>query len=227
MKRTTLLTAAVAAAVLAAGSAGLAQETTQDPHHPPAGSEAQPEGNTPQLPMQNDQQGMMGMMRMMDMAQMMQMMQMMNMMGGGGAPGPAGMGMEKMDPAGMAMVNHVEGRIAFLRVELKITDAQAGAWDAFAGALRDNARRLDEAGKAHHGDQAAAPTLEQRLAAQEQWLSARLEGVRAISAAFGHLYDALSPEQRKSADDLLAMHMGLMPVGMKPMGMMQMGSAGQ
>lgn len=224
MKRTTLLTAAVAAAVLAAGSASLAQETTQDPHHPPAGSEAQPEGNTPQLPMQNDQQGMMGMMRMMDMAQMMQMM---NMMGGGGAPGPAGMGMEKMDPAGMAMVNHVEGRIAFLRVELKITDAQAGAWDAFAGALRDNARRLDEAGKAHHGDQAAAPTLEQRLAAQEQWLSARLEGVRAISAAFGHLYDALSPEQRKSADDLLAMHMGLMPVGMKPMGMMQMGSAGQ
>lgn len=219
MKRTTLVTATVAAAVLAAGSASLAQETTQDPHHPPAGSEAQPEGNTPQLPMQNDQGGMMCMM---DMAQMMQMMNMM-----GGAPGPAGMGMEKMDPVGMAMVNHVEGRIAFLRAELKITDAQASAWDAFAGALHDNAKRLDEAGKAHHGDQAAALTLEQRLAAQEEWLSARLEGVRAISAAFGHLYDALSPEQRKSADDLLAMHMGLMPAGMKPMGMMQMGGAGQ
>ena len=62
---------------------------------------------------------------------------------------------------------------------------------------------------------------------QEQWLSARLEGVRAIKATFGHLYDALSPEQRKSADELLAMHMGLMPGPMKPMDMMQMGGTGQ
>ena len=225
MKRTNLFLAAVAAAVLASGSASLAQDqSSQDPHHPAAGSEAQPEASTPQLPMQNDQSGMMGMMRMMDMAQMMQMM---NVMGGGRMPGQAGMGMEKMDPAGMAMVNHVEGRIAFLRAELKITDAQAGAWDAFASALRDNAKRLDEAVKAHHGDQAAAQTLEQRLAVQEQWLSARLEGVRAIKATFGHLYDALSPEQRKSVDELLAMHMGLMPGPMKPMDMMQMGGTGQ
>jgi hypothetical protein len=224
MKHTKLLTAAVAAAVLAAGSASLAQDqSAQDPHHAAAGSEAQPEAGTPQTPVQNDQAGMMGMMRMMDMAQMMQMMNMM----GGGSPGQAGMGMEKMDPAGMAMVNHVEGRIAFLRAELKITDAQAGVWNAFASALRDNAKRLDEAGKAHHGDQAAAQTLDQRLAAQEQWLSARLEGIRAIKATFGHLYESLSAEQRKSAEELLAMHMGLMSGPMKPMGMMQAGGTGQ
>src|SRR5262249_50834350 len=146
------------------------------------GSETLPDTNAPQLPMQPDQSGMMGMMRMMDMAQMMRMM---NMMGGGNAA-LSGMGMERMDPAGMTMIGHVEGRIAFLRAELKITDAQAGAWDAFANALRDNAKRLDEARKAIPGD-ASSQTLEQRLAAQEQWLSARLEGIRAIKPAFGGL----------------------------------------
>ena len=222
MKRMKLL-AAVTATVLAAGSASLAQDQTlNDPHHPAAGSETQPGANAPQLPVQNDQSGMMGMMRMMDMAQMMQMM---NMMGGGDMSGPTAMGMERMDPAGMAMISHVDGRIAFLRTELKITDAQAGTWDEFAKALRHNAAQLEEAGKAHRGGQAAAQTLEQRLATQEQWLGARLQGVRAIKATFEHLNSVLSPEQRKTADELLPMHMGLMPGGMKSMGMMQMGGA--
>jgi hypothetical protein len=161
------------------------------------------------------------------MMNMAQMMQMMTMMGQGGAAGQASMAMEKMDPAGMTMIDHVEGRIAFLRAELKITDAQAGTWEQFATALRDNAKRLDEVRKAHHADDGSSKTLQQRLAAQEQWLSARLEGLRAIKATFGHLYMALSPDQQKSADELLAMHMGLMPASMKSMGMMQMGGAAQ
>jgi hypothetical protein len=124
------------------------------------------------------------------------------------------------------MIDHVEGRIAFLRAELKITDAQAGVWEAFANALRDNARRLEEARKPVQGG-SSAPTLEQRLATQEQWLSARLEGVRVIKTTFGDLYQALSPDQRKSADELLPMHMGLMSGGMRPMGMMPIGGGGQ
>lgn len=225
MKRTTFITTAVAAAMLAIGSAGPAQaQSTQDSHHPAQGGEAEADTSAPQVPMQSDPSGMMGMMRMMNMAQMMQMM---TMMGEGGMAGAAGVGMDRMDPGGMAMIDHVEGRIAFLRAELKITDAQADAWEQFAAALRGNAKRLDEARKAHHADSATAKTLEQRLAAQEQWLSARLEGIRTIKATFGHLYLALSPEQRTSADELLAMHMGLMPASMKPMGMMQMGGAAQ
>src|SRR3569623_1000224 len=34
--------------------------------------------------------------------------------------------------------------IAFLRTELKITDAQSSAWNAFADALRSNAKSLGE-----------------------------------------------------------------------------------
>jgi hypothetical protein len=223
MKSNKVLSGTIAVIALTLGSAALAQDdAAHDAHHPAQGNEAQPGTNAPQSPMQSDQSGMMGMMRMMDMAQMMRMMNMM----GGGTSAPDGMGMERMDPAGMAMTDHIEGRIAFLRAELKITDAQAPVWDGFANALRENARRLDEARKTA-GSASAAPALEQRLAAQEQWLSARLEGVRAIKGTFGDLYQSLSPEQRKSADELLPMHMGLMPGGMNPMGMMQTGGSGQ
>jgi LTXXQ motif family protein len=42
------------------------------------------------------------------------------------------------------MGEHVEGRIAFLRAELKITDAQVPQWNTFADALRANAKRMGE-----------------------------------------------------------------------------------
>ena len=53
-------------------------------------------------------------------------------------------------------------------------------------------------------------------------LSARLEGVRAMKTALEPLYKALSAEQRKTADELLATHMGLMPSGMMLGGIMPM-----
>ncbi len=66
------------------------------------------------------------------------------MMGqGGGMPmmsGPGRMGM--MGMTGIA--DHIEGRIAFLKAELKITEAQMPQWNAFAEALRANARRMSE-----------------------------------------------------------------------------------
>ena len=36
------------------------------------------------------------------------------------------------------MAKHMEGRLAFLKAELKITDAQLPLWNAFAQAMRDN-----------------------------------------------------------------------------------------
>lgn len=40
------------------------------------------------------------------------------------------------------MSEHVEGRIAFLKTELKITDAQLPLWNSFAQAVRDNATAM-------------------------------------------------------------------------------------
>jgi LTXXQ motif family protein len=50
--------------------------------------------------------------------------------------------------AGMPMQDtgaHLEGRIAFLRAELGITEAQASQWEAFAQAMRDSASKLKQA----------------------------------------------------------------------------------
>lgn len=233
MKRTNPVTTALAVAILAIGSSGLAQaQNAPDPHHPAQGEEIPQGATTPQPPIPNDQSGMMDMMRMMNMMQMMNMQ--MSMMGQGPAMPTATsqtaaaapwMGMAGMDADSTAVIDHVEGRIAFLRAELRITEAQADAWNAFAASLRDNVKRLGEARIAAHGATATAPGLEQELASQEQWLSARLEGVRAIRAAFGPLYKALSVDQQKSADELLRTQIGMMSAGMKPMGMRMEGTA--
>ena len=110
---------------------------------------------------------------------------------------------------GMATIDRVEGRIAFLRAELKITDAQNAAWNAFADALRANAKSLGEVRSSIMAD-AAQQSLVERFALQEKWLAARLEGTRAIKAALVNLVGVLSDDQKKAADDLLAPHMGMM-----------------
>jgi hypothetical protein len=147
----------------------------------------------------------------------MPMMNMMRTMGQSVAEtGCAGM-------SGMATIDRVEGRIAFLKTELKITDAQAAAWSAFADALRTNAKSLGEVRASMMPQVGAAQQgLIDRLALQERWLAARLEGTRAIKLALTNLVGTLSDEQKKTADELLAPHMGMNAMA----SMMQSGQMG-
>jgi hypothetical protein len=162
--------------------------------------------NMPMMGMMSDMKNMMSNMSMM---QSMDMMQRMGMMG-------RGMG-------GMATIDRVEGRIAFLRAEIKVTDAQAEAWNGFAEALRANAKKLAEVRASmmpKPGDgQPPASNLTTRLDLQEQWLTARIDGLRTMKSAFAKLNEALSEDQKKAAGDLLAPHMG-MDIGMGAMAMM-------
>ena len=108
----------------------------------------------------------------------------------------------------MGMAQHVEGRIAFLRTELKITDGQLPQWNAFAEALRANARRMTEM----HGmmGQGASPSAPERLERMEKMMAGMLEAVRSTKAALTPLYAVLSDEQKKTADTLLQGPMGMM-----------------
>lgn len=157
-------------------------------------------GNMPMMGMMKDMKEMMGNMSMMH---SMGMMQRMGMMGGG-----------------MATIDRVEGRIAFLRAELKISDAQADVWNGFADALRANAKKLAEVRASmmpKPGDkQPPASTFSARLDSQEQWLIARLDGLRAMKSAFAKLDEVLSDDQKKTASDLLAPHMGMGMMAMMP-----------
>jgi LTXXQ motif family protein len=119
------------------------------------------------------------------------------MMGGG-----SGM-MPMMQP------RHVEGRIAFLKTELKITDAQSQQWSAFADALRENAKAMTTMHDRMMSDGAttSAPQLAER---HIQMMSAHLEQMKAITGAEAKLYAVLSDDQKKTADELLSMPMGSM-----------------
>jgi hypothetical protein len=108
-----------------------------------------------------------------------------------------------------AMARRVEGRLAFLKTELKITDAQLPLWNAVADAMRANAKTMgDMAGGMMGGSQTA--TLPDKLAMREKMMTAHLEALRKFKAAVDPLYAALSDEQKKTADELLIGPMGMM-----------------
>jgi hypothetical protein len=142
------------------------------------------------------------------MPDMMRMMQMMGMMGQSGSAGMSTMGM----PMQM-MTEHIEGRIAFLRAELKIAPAQTAAWDEFAEALRANAKRMSGMSGMAGQMGSATPTLSQRAAGEERLLEARLEGIRKMRGALDRLYAVLTDEQKKQAEGLMPPHLGMMPMG--------------
>ncbi|WP_431861997.1 Spy/CpxP family protein refolding chaperone [Azospirillum sp.] len=104
---------------------------------------------------------------------------------------------------------HVEGRIAFLKAELKITDAQTAPWNAFADTLRANAK----AHQAVHEQMTKGgmpSSWPDRLAVQQKMLGMRLDAVKALEAAAKPLYAVLTDEQKKLADKLLTGPMGMM-----------------
>ena len=138
-------------------------------------------------------------------------MPMMGMMGPGIMPmimSPAGM-MGGM----MGSPDYVEGRLAFLKTELKITDAQMPQWNAFADALRANAKRISDLRNEMIGSPGipmiAGSALE-RFERMEKFLSSHLESVRTMKAALQPLYAVLSDDQKKTTDALIYSPMGMM-----------------
>ena len=116
-----------------------------------------------------------------------------------------------------AMAGHIDGRLAFLKAELKITDAQESLWNSYAAAARDSANAM-LAGcttmMAQHTG--STPSLPDRLDQTEQMMAAHLDALRATNKALKPLYAALDQSQKQTADQLLRGPMGVMG----PMGMM-------
>jgi hypothetical protein len=121
---------------------------------------------------------------------------------------------------------HVEGRLAFLKTELEITEAQAPQWNAYAEATRANAKRMDELmkemasggmmmgnqGMMMPGQPGKMMSLPDRLDWAERHMAAHMQMLDAIKEPTMQLYAVFSDEQKRIADQLLG------PMGM--MGMM-------
>ncbi|MCH4559162.1 Spy/CpxP family protein refolding chaperone [Mesorhizobium jarvisii] len=111
------------------------------------------------------------------------------------------------------MLDRIDGRLAFLRTELKITDEQAPVWDELAGVIRSTAEAHNVLMRGmikefREGNFLKKP-LPERLAYQQTHLEARLEQVKLIRAAVEKLYATLSDQQKKAADEIVLPTMGM------------------
>ena len=131
------------------------------------------------------------------------------MMGGHDGSGP---GMMRWGPAMCsAMASHLEGRLAYTKAELKITEAQESLWNAYAAAARDNTKTMVGHCTAIMSQRGTSTvSLPERLEEHEQLLGSQLDAIRAMNKALKPLYAALSDDQKKTADQLFWGPMGMM-----------------
>jgi hypothetical protein len=127
-----------------------------------------------------------------------------------GGPGSGwGGGWQQWGRGPEGMLDRIDGRLAFLKTELKITDAQQTQWTRFADAMRTNAKSMNERMKSIWSGEEKAKTLTERLDLHEQMMTARLEEVRQLKSAFADLYAVLDDQQKKEADTLALPMMGM------------------
>lgn len=130
--------------------------------------------------------------------------------------GGMGMGMMMGRMMGMDMEDmskHIEGRLAFLKAELKITEAQTAAWAKLADTLRNTAETHGKMMQSHmqemHDGSFLEKPLPERLTFMETMMTARLEQIRSVKAAFEELYGVLTDDQKKEADQIALPMMGM------------------
>jgi protein CpxP len=102
-----------------------------------------------------------------------------------------------------------EARLAYLKTALKITDAQQAQWNAFADVQRKHAREADQRmqerrARMEQGARPARPSAVERMEFRQKMLATQSQRLGELIEAGKPLYAALSPEQQKIADQLLA-----------------------
>ena len=119
------------------------------------------------------------------------------MMQGGGMMGMTGM-MENC-PMGGGTAAYTEGRLAFLKADLAITDQQKAAWEAMP---RIEPRRNERRARCH--DEGRAGRVAGRPPRRaDRAMEATAATLKELKPALTALYAALSDEQKKKADALL------------------------
>lgn len=127
-------------------------------------------------------------------------------MGGGGGMGSHHGGAQICHFVGSG--HHMEGTLAFLKAELKISAPQSAAWDAFAVAFA-SARPDSHGGKKHkegkHGESKDndAGSLTDRMAHHEHMMEMHLSQMKKLHATIGALYATLGEHEKHLADELI------------------------
>ncbi|MBS0232102.1 MAG: Spy/CpxP family protein refolding chaperone [Proteobacteria bacterium] len=125
----------------------------------------------------------------------------MGMMGAGGM-GMMGPGMQGMMDFGPMM----EGRLAYTKAELGITDAQTAAWDDYTKVVKARATAMQTV-RASMMEAMQAGSAVARLDARIKAMESMLASLKALKPATEALYSTLIDEQKKKADLLLGIGM--------------------
>lgn len=131
------------------------------------------------------------------------------MMGQGYGPGPHRWGRGMMGSCGPWAQGgeggpppYVEGRIAFLKAELGITDAQEKVWTAYADAVKANIVSMQGLRQAMHATFQASTPVE-RLDGRIGVMESRLAALKDMKKPLGDLFAALNDAQKTKANQLL------------------------
>ncbi|WP_372929742.1 Cache 3/Cache 2 fusion domain-containing protein [Methyloceanibacter sp.] len=100
------------------------------------------------------------------------------------------------------LLARVEGRLAYARTLLGITDDQAAAWKAYEDVSRANVTTMRVAHQAMLNAEQSGEIVD-RMRAQTAEMEARLNARKALQPATEALYKALTPGQRQRADVVL------------------------
>ena len=93
----------------------------------------------------------------------------------------------------------IEKRIGDLHTRLKITPAEQKPFDDFAQVMRANAQHMGGLVQKRQATFSAGSAVEQ-MQSYSDMAQAHAEDMQHLTAAFSALYDALSPDQKKAAD---------------------------
>lgn len=103
---------------------------------------------------------------------------------------------------------HIEGILAYVKAELKITADQEQAWNKFADVVRDNAKARAAARQARATGRQASPDgkvapLTERIDSRLDAMEERTDMFKKMAEAAKTLYAQLTPEQQGIADHML------------------------
>ena len=117
---------------------------------------------------------------------------------GEGCQGHAGMMRSHMRDMGGDPAAFAEKRLTHLKTDLKITNEQEPLWQDFANKAKSEAGKGSQAMRSQSQDLGlSAP---ERMAKATEVLKQRVAAMETVNESFRHLYDSLSPEQKRAAD---------------------------
>jgi hypothetical protein len=111
-------------------------------------------------------------------------------------------GMTGSCPMMGGMSAYADGRVAFLKTELAITEAQEPVWATYANALKKHLNRMLEVQQiVMQVLEAKAPV--ERMRSYIKAMENRVASLKDLEPALATLYSALSPDQQKKSNEIL------------------------